>query len=859
MIFIVEQKLSMAFRRLLFNIGVFSLLTLLSFSAAFPQNSRSDPSSGSGPAATPSPIPASTPIQIGSMVSELEKTATKTREVREFVSRQRLPQSVIDGVHLISSEVRDLTFNTNSQLAGRNTLESVSAIEREWMALDRKTGSWASTIQDQIVEVDKSITSLDVLKDLWNRSIAAVTQRSQADTANNAIDDNTADVIPPEILRRVNDAIAEIDSAKKLAGERRAELLTIESGLSESQSEINTHMEDLKNKREGLLSNIFKRDDVALWSPAAFGSERTSFSTELKNTLNAQTEAFWIYLARYPQRFAFHGFFFIGVLALMFWIRKKITPIAAKEPKLVNQAAFFKMPVASALVISTLLASVIYPQSPRLLLTILGTALIIPGVLLLRQTIEKPLNYLLYGLLIFYIADRVRDIVQDLIFVNRVIFAFEMLAAFVLLIWFHRSNHIASQVEAGTFKVYSIIKKAIPITAAAFGIAFIANITGFVSLSYLIGSGLLRSAYSALIIYTVVRILSAAVAFALRVKPFNLLGSVRQNRSLIRQNITRYISWGMLFLWVIVVLNIFSIHDTVYAVIADLFSYEVGIGEISFAIGDIVLFLVTIWAATQISRLIRFFLEEDVFPRVGLGGGISFSISSVIHYLVIIVGFLIAIAAVGIEMSRFAVILGAIGVGIGFGLQSIVNNFISGLILLFERPVKVGDTVELSGQIGKLRKIGLRASVLKKADGAEVIVPNSQLITDEVVNWTGSDDNRRIDIQVGVAYGTDPHRVMELLNEIPLRYDLVLSDPPPLAIFKGLGSNALEFESRFWVHDGSGWVSLRSKVVTAILDAFVKEGIEMPSTQYDLNLKATDAEKLTDKSATDNSGDREKN
>lgn len=841
---LLSNRLFISFRHILLLIGFFVFLATILTNVGSAQSSSSNSSSNSNTAATPSPT--ATPIPIGSIVSELDKTSTSISEAKDFLAGQKLSQTITDGIPLLPTEIQELETSTKTELAGRVTLESVRTLESGWQSLQGKVENWTKSVQTQISNIDKRIVDLEAMRSKWRSSLAAISQNPDTSNVDPNADGDSSEVVPPEVLSRINEVVREIENTIKTAGDKRAELLTIESRLSESQSKIEANLKDIKAKRETLLTNIFRRDDSAIWSGDWASVTPANLFSQLNTTLRTQSDAFWVYFAQNPQRFIFHGFFLFAMFLLMIWVKKKTSPIAIEEPKLSKQASFFNMPIASALVVSAVFAGVIYPQMPQLLVTIIGIALVIPGILLLRQTIEKPLNILLYGVLAFYLTDRVRDIVQDPAFANRLLFAAEMLAAGVFLLWFYRSKYVLSLVEAGTFKTYSFIKSAIPITAAAFGLSFVAGLFGFVSLSYLIGNGVLRTVYSALILYTIVQILSAAVAFALRMRPLSLLGSVKNNRSFIRQKITRYIGWLFFIFWVLIVLNVFSLQDSVYEFLGWLFTYAIKIGEISFTFGDIILFLLTVWAAMQISKLIRFLLEEDVFPRIGISGGVSFSISSVIHYLILILGFMIAIAAVGIELSKFAVVLGAIGVGIGFGLQTIVNNFISGLILLFERPVKVGDTIELNGQIGKLRKIGLRASILRKVDGSEVIVPNSQLMSDEVVNWSGTDDTRRVDIPIGVAYGTDPHKVLEILDSIPRKFDLVLADPPTRALFSSFGENSLDFELRFWVNDDSSWVPLRSEIIMAIHDEFVEAGIEMPFPQRDLHIRSMDPEVAND-------------
>ena len=189
-------------------------------------------------------------------------------------------------------------------------------------------------------------------------------------------------------------------------------------------------------------------------------------------------------------------------------------------------------------------------------------------------------------------------------------------------------------------------------------------------------------------------------------------------------------------------------------------------GAISISPGGVLEFVLTVWAAYLLSAFIRFVLKEDVYPRIGIATGKSYAVSSLLHYFILALGFTVAIAALGVNLSKLTVLTGAFGVGIGFGLQSVVNNFVSGLILLFERPIHVGDTVEVGDLLGKVRRIGIRASTVHTRQGADIIVPNSQLISEKVTNWTLSDQLRRIDLPVGVNYSAAPKEVIKVLENV---------------------------------------------------------------------------------------------
>ncbi len=232
-------------------------------------------------------------------------------------------------------------------------------------------------------------------------------------------------------------------------------------------------------------------------------------------------------------------------------------------------------------------------------------------------------------------------------------------------------------------------------------------------------------------------------------------------------------------------------------------------------------------------------LHEDVFPRVRLRRGIPNAISSTAGYLILLGGFFFALSAAGIDLSRFTVLAGAFGVGIGFGLQNVVNNFVSGLILLYERPVQAGDVVQIADVFGTINRIGIRSSTVRTFDGAEVIVPNANLISEQVTNWTLSDRERRINIQVGVTYGADHDRVLEVLRSALEEARDVLSFPTPLVLFSGFGDSSLDFEVRFWTVNPE-FSRVKSDVTGRIYAALAAAQIEIPFPQRDLHLRSMD-------------------
>jgi small-conductance mechanosensitive channel len=239
-------------------------------------------------------------------------------------------------------------------------------------------------------------------------------------------------------------------------------------------------------------------------------------------------------------------------------------------------------------------------------------------------------------------------------------------------------------------------------------------------------------------------------------------------------------------------------------------------------------------------RLTRFVLEEEILPRLRVGQGPASVTSVLVRYALGLLGFLLVVSALGIDLTKVTVLVGALGVGIGFGPQNVVNNFVSGLILLFEQPVKIDDTVLLDTLSGKVRHIGIRATTIRTFDGADVVVPNSELISKHVTNWTLSDQERRAEVTVGVSYGADVDRVLALLVEVARAHPEVIAAPEPFAWFTGFGESSLDFKLHAWVADAGVAFQVASDLRAAILRAFREAGIEIPYPQRDLHLRSSD-------------------
>jgi small-conductance mechanosensitive channel len=181
----------------------------------------------------------------------------------------------------------------------------------------------------------------------------------------------------------------------------------------------------------------------------------------------------------------------------------------------------------------------------------------------------------------------------------------------------------------------------------------------------------------------------------------------------------------------------------------------------------------------------------------------------------------------GVDLNKFTILAGAFAVGVGFGLHNMVNNFVSGLILLFERSIKVGDFIEVSGNVGEVRRIGIHASVIRTPDGSDIIVPNGTLISSQVTNWTPSDEHRAVEVPVTVVRGPPPHRVVELLKSVAANHPGVAKEPAPQAYVVNFASGAMTFQLRAWTVRYEDWVQVRSDLSVAVDNVLTLENIKI--------------------------------
>ena len=469
----------------------------------------------------------------------------------------------------------------------------------------------------------------------------------------------------------------------------------------------------------------------------------------------------------------------------------------------------------------------IYPQAPRLIQALLGSLSLIPTIAILRRLLDRSLSPILYWIVIMYFVDQLRMLVVSLPELARLLFLAQMLGGSLFLLWLLKSQLLKARIAEASARFTKAIRAMAMIGLVFLPAAALANVLGYADLGYLIGMIFLRSVYVAALLYTVIRILEGLIIIALEIQPLASLRVVTLHRHLLQRRASGVLEVLAVLFWLNLMLGFFGLTTPLMTWLRAALTASVTIGSLSVSLGGILAFVIAIWGSLLISRFVRFVLEEDVYSHLVLDRGIPYAISTMLHYVILLVGFFVALGALGIDLTKITILAGAFSVGIGFGLQNVINNFVSGLILLFERPIKIGDIIEVSGNIGEVRQIGIRASIIRTKDGSEVIVPNGLLISGQVTNWTLSDRGRAVEVSVTVAPTADLQQVADLLKSIAADHADVAKDPPPQAHVTSITATAVAFQLRIWTERNEAWAQVRSDLSVAINQALAREKILM--------------------------------
>ncbi len=484
----------------------------------------------------------------------------------------------------------------------------------------------------------------------------------------------------------------------------------------------------------------------------------------------------------------------------------------------------YTKPLTSALLIVTAIVPYFYDHPPVLALEIFFLVSLLCAMVLVKKTFPRSLFNFLHQLFWLAVVYSMSNLLVQITNADRYAVLVLSIISIIIALLFYKK--VKKQPEGHIpFTLPTLV-----IFMALQFISIVLNITGRFSLSKILGVTAVFNLWMLVSLYFIIMIIIQGIFLQFHTKKGeNTFISWIDYNVLQKKFRSTLIAFAAL-LWAFFLLQNLNIDDWVHDYLTDALNQSRTIGGASFTFGGFVIFIIVIWLSTLISKVISYFYDISAQHATDLNALKKKNRAStlLIRIGVFTVGFLLAVAASGFPIDKLTIIFSAFGVGIGFGLQNIVNNLVSGMILAFEKPVQIGDIIEVANHTGTIKEIGIRSSKLATNDGSEVIIPNGDLISQQVVNWTLSNTNSRVEMLISVGYGSDIEKVKKVLTDLLCNRDDIMDKPGPSVLLNGVTDKSVDFRVSFWAADISTSPELRSKVLTDIYATLNKEGIKMP-------------------------------
>ena len=645
---------------------------------------------------------------------------------------------------------------------------------------------------------------------------------------------------PQETLDRITDEIKEISSYKKKIRNKLNRISKIQNNITDLILLSDKLISQIENEQMNWQSEFLKQDSRVIWAKAdTINADTIAKEKGISVTVGKNTKLIKEYFIDKSEGLYFQLLVFFFFMFVFYKYNRKLQKVEIDdEDSRMQKVRFFAKHYFSSVLLFTVIISIwLYPDRPRPVNELLVLILLIPSIYLYEKILTTKLKRYIFPVIIIFLLDEIQLFFE----LNETLSRFVLLLKAVVPIWLlymvvHPKKAIRNELKG---KWWGFVFKTAYFFLAISVISLLANIFGYLNLALLFSKVTTYGILFGIMLSLAVGIIVSLLIMIFQSKFMKGSNLVKNHQQLIEKRILLFLQFYALFLWLRSMLNTLGVKSLFSNWLTSIMESSLKIGSVSISFGGFINFFLVIIIASLLAKIIKVVLEEELFPRIQLPRGVPGAISMVIRYFIVGWGLYVALESAGIDLSTFGLLAGALGVGIGFGLQNIVANFISGLILAFERPIQTGDTIEVGTLMGDVKNIGVRASTIQTFDGSEVIVPNSNLITHEVTNWTLSDRKRRRDIEISAAYGTNPRKVLEIIRNVASDHPSVIKNPGVWATFEGFGASSLNFKVRFWVSFDIG-LTVKSEVAMNIYDAFEEAGIRIPFPQQDLHIKSFD-------------------
>lgn len=767
-------------------------------------------------------------IQVAEVSLQIEKGNVRILRLKAKYEFDQTAETISENFPETKNEIEELLESIKDVDLNEASRRILDDLRLDFIRNKEYLNTLLDRLMRKSTEIEEDRNSLKDAAIVWTK------------TLENAIQEE----VPKELTDRITSFITDINDFENELKIELSELLVLQDGILDLDISMTRQVNDIEAAQKYQRLALLSLDSKPIWNAKADSTQNETFTEQIEELKRAMVWSLGKFKEIYQKSFTTYLFFLLILLVIFvgLYTRRKQMEIDSDDLKPVKRIIY--RPIESATLIWLLFFPLIFFRAPVMVLEISFIVITIPLIRYLNGLFDTSVRFGLY--LISFLV--VYSILLDHLFINKVSYRILLLietiiAGYGIYILLRESRNLKKQVGNRRF----IISNIAPFAMITLIISVIANIVGAVYLAKLFTFSTVSSIFIAIGIYGGMSILMGAIDLAMKSPLVRKLNIIAQHEELVKRKLFFALKFGAIIVWGIATLIAFDLYFMAGDWFRDFSEKTFEFGTLHITVNDILGFVFVLWFSVILSRLVRFLLAEEILIRIKLPRGVPYTISLMIRYLFISIGFFIALAIAGIEFDRLTIVFGALGVGIGFGLQSIFNNIVSGLILAFERPIKVGDIIEIGPLLGTVKVIGIRASTIRTFDGAEIIVPNGNLISNELINWTLTDGIRRMEVKVGVAYGTDPDQVLEILVNLAKQNPNVIDYPKPFGIFNEFGESSLDFSVYFWIGNVQMRMQIKSEVTLAINKALKAEGIKIPFPQRDLHVKPGEPITLPDK------------
>ncbi len=755
-------------------------------------------------------------------ISEIPKLTeilnTTRQEVDQLVQRPEFVDEITAALPGVVTKV-DSIYALYADTTLSYTYSQLDRAQAIWATYSKQTNDWNAQVANRIktVEAEKQKVSTQ-------QQVAILTLESTIEQE-----------APREVVRSVRSVVNELNVEMSKLQQVVNKQLRIQTSITPTIAKINSGRAFVAQRRDEMRNSLWQIGEEPLWR--AEGDTTHLIALIGKEYTDDVRVAYNYWMDDESFRFVVPIFFIILAVYLIFFRVGTKELMKDHKEEVLKVRLLIKYPIQSALFI-TFIFTMLALKPVSELNRVFSLLILIPTCYIFYTAsshYKREQVGIFVGLMVYFQL----HIPLETTFAGRIMTLVVTLALLAIAgdVIFRRRLVVFKP----QFRPYLVLVAQI-FTVLLFG-SVISNIVGAMQLARLLTDGIMVSMLIAVIFYLTVFLMTDVVSAIMIKSPLAKSNIVKKHRSKLRKQAQRLFSVLGLLGWLNYTLEVFGIGEIVLGSIQSFVTYSVQVGTIAISMWDIIAFFLTLQVSFWISRFIRFILEEEVYVRTKTEDkGVTGTIALLIRYSVISLGVVLAFAAAGIEFDKLALLIGALGVGIGFGLQSIFSNLISGVILALERPMKIGDVIEVKSLMGTVQDIGFRASIVRSFDGADVIIPNGDFLSSEFINWTRSDSRRRLAVNVGVAYGTDPNLVLKLLRETADENDVVLKYPAPITRFLEMGESSLDFQLLYWIPDFDNSFSMGTQMTTQVYRKITEAGITIPFPQQDVYLHSMEGD-----------------